>query len=143
MFSAHLKDFTVWQCEWYDDPDQLRKFSFTHNYTTALSLLLTAKIKVLACENKGPIVTFCDCCQQLSQILLHLYSQLIPFSFFHSLLHVDQIIMFVALCCNPLTLQPEQSSQQGSNPTSTFECHDKGLQTRLALSNFCHPSAWR
>ena len=32
----------------------------------------------------------------------------------------------VAPCCNPLTLQPEQSGGRGSNPASTFECHDKG-----------------
>ena len=47
----------------------------------------------------------------------------------------------VAPCCNPLTLQPEQSGGRGSNPISTFESHDKGSQTRLALSYFCDPSA--
>ena len=47
----------------------------------------------------------------------------------------------VAPCSNPLTLQLEQSGGRGSNPTSTFERHDKGLQTRLALSYFCDPSA--
>ena len=40
----------------------------------------------------------------------------------------------VALCCNPLTLQPEQSGRWGSNPTSTFEHHDKGSWTQSALS---------
>ena len=45
-------------------------------------------------------------------------------------------------CCNPLPLQPEQSGGQGSNPTSTFERHDKGWWTRLALSYFCNFSAW-
>ena len=49
----------------------------------------------------------------------------------------------VAPCCNPLALQPEQSGGRGSNPTSTFERHDKGSRTRLALSYFCDPSAWR
>ena len=38
-----------------------------------------------------------------------------------------------APCCDPLTLQPEQSGGRGSNPASTFECRDKGLRTRLAL----------
>ena len=49
----------------------------------------------------------------------------------------------VAPCCNPLTLQPEQSGGRGSNPRSTFERHDKGSRIRLALSYFCDPSAWR
>ena len=49
----------------------------------------------------------------------------------------------VAPCCNPLTLQPEQSGGRGSNPTSTFERRDKGPRTRLALNYFCDPSAWR
>ena len=40
----------------------------------------------------------------------------------------------VAPYCNPLTLQPEQSGGWGSNPTSTFERHDKGSRTRLAIS---------
>ena len=47
----------------------------------------------------------------------------------------------VAPCCNPLILQPELSGGRGSNPTSTFERHDKGSPTRLALSYFCDPSA--
>ena len=46
----------------------------------------------------------------------------------------------VALCCNPLTLQPERSGRWGSNPTSIFKHHDKGLWTRLALTHFCDPS---
>ena len=49
----------------------------------------------------------------------------------------------VAPSCNPLTLQPEQSGGRGSNPISTFECHDKASRTRLALSYFCDPSTWR
>ena len=49
----------------------------------------------------------------------------------------------MAPCCNLLTLQPEQSGGWGSNPTSTFERHDKGSRTRLALSYFCDRSAWR
>ena len=49
----------------------------------------------------------------------------------------------VAPCCNPLTLEQEQSGGRGSNPASTLERHDKGLWTRLALSYFCDPSAWR
>ena len=34
-------------------------------------------------------------------------------------------------CCNTLTLQPEQSGGRGSNPTSTFERHDKGLSSYI------------
>ena len=37
--------------------------------------------------------------------------------------------------CNPLTLQPEQSGEVGSNPGApTLECHDKGSRTRLVRS---------
>ena len=67
----------------------------------------------------------------------------------HTLLQEGNLLLYppptgvVAPCCNPLTLQPEQSGRRGSNPTSTFEHHDKGLRTRLALSYFCDPSAWR
>ena len=32
----------------------------------------------------------------------------------------------MAPCCNPLTLQPEQSGGWDLSPTSTFERHDKG-----------------
>ena len=49
----------------------------------------------------------------------------------------------VAPCYNPLTMQPAQSGGRGANPTSTFERHDKGSRTRLALSYFCDPSACR
>ena len=51
----------------------------------------------------------------------------------------------VAQWCNPLTLKPEQSGGVGSIPgrTPPLECHDKGSRTRLALSYFCDPSAWR
>ena len=35
----------------------------------------------------------------------------------------------MAPCCNPLTLQPEQSGGQGSNLTTTFERHDEGSWT--------------
>ena len=47
--------------------------------------------------------------------------------------------------CNPLTLQSEQSGGGGSIPSMapSPERHDKGLRTRLALSYFCDPSAWR
>ena len=46
-----------------------------------------------------------------------------------TLFHFIEIISFegvVAPCCNPLTLQPEQSGGRASNPTSTFERHDNG-----------------
>ena len=46
----------------------------------------------------------------------------------------------VALRCNPLTLQPEQSGGPGSNLSSTFERHDKGSRARLELSYFCIPA---
>ena len=49
----------------------------------------------------------------------------------------------VAPCCNPLTLQPEQSGGRGSNPTSTVELHDKGSWTRLVLIYVCDLGAWR
>ena len=45
----------------------------------------------------------------------------------------------MAQCCNPLTLQPEQSGERGSNPTSIYERHDKGSRTRLAL-NYAIPA---
>ena len=47
--------------------------------------------------------------------------------------------------CNPLTLKPEQSGGTGSrcDRSSPLERHDKGSRTRLALSYFCDPSAWR
>ena len=51
----------------------------------------------------------------------------------------------VALWCNPLTLQPEQSGGVGSNSgrAPPLERHDKGSWTRLSLLYFCDPSAWR
>ena len=51
----------------------------------------------------------------------------------------------VAQWCNPLTLQPEQSGGVGSKPgrAPPLERHDKGSRTRLALSYFCDPTAWR
>ena len=49
----------------------------------------------------------------------------------------------VTPCCNALTLQLEHSGGRGSNPTSTFERHDKNSRTRLVLSYFCDLSAWR
>ena len=51
----------------------------------------------------------------------------------------------VAQWCNPLTLKLEQSGGVGSIPGKTppLERHDKGSRTRLALSYFCDPSAWR
>ena len=51
----------------------------------------------------------------------------------------------VAQWCNPLTLKPEQSGGVGSRGgrASPLERHDKGSRTRLALSYFCDPSAWR
>ena len=51
----------------------------------------------------------------------------------------------VAQWCNPLILQPEPSGGVGSKPgrASPLERHDKGSRTRLALSYFCDPSAWR
>ena len=51
----------------------------------------------------------------------------------------------VAQWYNPLTLQPEQSGGVGSSPgrTPPFKRHDKGSWTRLALSYFCDPRAWR
>ena len=49
----------------------------------------------------------------------------------------------VAPYCNPLSLQPEQLGGRSLNPTSTLERHDKGSRTRLALSYFCNPNAWR
>ena len=51
----------------------------------------------------------------------------------------------VAQWYNPLSLQPEQSSGVGSIPgrAPPLKPHDMGLQTRLALSYFCNPSAWR
>ena len=51
----------------------------------------------------------------------------------------------LAQWCNPLTLQPEQSGGVGSRcgRASPLERHDKGSGNRLALSNFCDPSAWR
>ena len=47
--------------------------------------------------------------------------------------------------CNPVTLKPEQSGGAGSIPgrTPPLERHDEGSRTRLALSYFCDPSAWR
>ena len=57
-------------------------------------------------------------------------------------LQENNVESVVAPCCMPLTLQPEQSGRWGSNPTSTFEHHDKGSQTRLALSYFCNASSW-
>ena len=54
------------------------------------------------------------------------------------------VVGVVAQWCNPLTLKPEQSGEVGSrcDRASPLECHDKGSRTRLALSYFCHPSAW-
>ena len=51
----------------------------------------------------------------------------------------------VAQWCNPLTLEPKQSGGVGSrrDRASPLKRHDKGLGTRLALSYFCDPSAWR
>ena len=51
----------------------------------------------------------------------------------------------VAQWCNPLTWKPEQSDRVGSRRgrASPLERHDKGSRTRLALSYFCDPSAWR
>ena len=51
----------------------------------------------------------------------------------------------VAQWCNPLTFKPEQSGGVGSRRgrASPLERHDKGSWTRLALSYFCDPSAWR
>ena len=59
------------------------------------------------------------------------------------------IIMFlsfegvVALWCNPLTLQPEQSGGVGSKPSRVppLELHEKGSQTHLALSCCFDPRA--
>ena len=47
--------------------------------------------------------------------------------------------------CNPMTLQPEQSGGVGSrrDRASPLERHDKRSRTRLELSYFCDPSAWR
>ena len=55
------------------------------------------------------------------------------------------LIGVVAPWCNPLTLQPEQSGDVGSNPgwAPPLERHDKGSRTRLGLLFFCDPSAWR
>ena len=57
----------------------------------------------------------------------------------------DKFEGVVAQWCNPLTLKPEQSGGVGSrrDRASPLECHDKGSRTRLALSYFCDPSAWR
>ena len=51
----------------------------------------------------------------------------------------------VKVLCNPLALQPEQSGGVGLKPgrAPPLERHDKGSWTRLALSYFCDPSAWR
>ena len=51
----------------------------------------------------------------------------------------------VAQWCNPRTLQSEQSGGVGLIPgrAQQLERHDKGSWTRLALSYFCDPSAWR
>ena len=51
----------------------------------------------------------------------------------------------VAQWCNPLMLKPEQSGEVGSrrDRASPPERHDRGQQTRLALSYFCDLSAWR
>ena len=51
----------------------------------------------------------------------------------------------VALWCNPLTLQAEQSGGEGSDPDRAppLERHDKGSRTRLDALFFCDPSAWR
>ena len=51
----------------------------------------------------------------------------------------------VAQCCNPLTLQPEQSGRVDSIPVMSppLERHDKGLRTRLGLLYFCDLIAWR
>ena len=51
----------------------------------------------------------------------------------------------VAQWCNPLTWKPEQSGGVGSrrDRASPLKRHDKGSRTRLALSYFCDPSAWR
>ena len=51
----------------------------------------------------------------------------------------------VAQWCNPLTLKSEQSGGVGSrrDRASPLERHEKGSRTRLALSYFCDPSAWR
>ena len=51
----------------------------------------------------------------------------------------------VAQWSNLLTLQPEQSGGVGSIPgrAQPLERHDKGLLTRLALSCFYYPNAWR
>ena len=46
----------------------------------------------------------------------------------------------MAPCCNPLTLQPEQSGGRGSNPPAPCERHEKGTWIRLALSYSCDPS---
>ena len=50
----------------------------------------------------------------------------------------------VAKWCNPLTLQPEQSSGVDPKPgrVPPLERHDKGWWTQTALSYFCDPSAW-
>ena len=50
----------------------------------------------------------------------------------------------VALWCNPLTLQPQQSRGVGSNPSRAppLKCHGKGSRNRLSLLYFCDPSAW-
>ena len=59
----------------------------------------------------------------------------------NSISHIAELEGVLVPCSNPLTLQPEQPGGRGSNPTSTFERHDKGSRTRLALSYFCDPSA--
>ena len=59
--------------------------------------------------------------------------------------HIFEGIVAVAEWCNPLTLKPEQSGGVGSrrDKASPLERHDKGSETRIALSYFCDSSAWR
>ena len=63
----------------------------------------------------------------------------------YNYLHHLQLEGVVVQWCNPLTLKPEQSGGVGSirDRASPLERHDKGSRTRLALSYFCDPSAWR
>ena len=59
---------------------------------------------------------------------------------------IKEVEGVVAQWCNPLTLQPEQSGGVGSKPdrASPLERHDNvRSRTRLALSYFRDPSAWR
>ena len=66
-------------------------------------------------------------------------------SFVEENLSIDILFGVVAQWCNPLTLKPEQSGGVGSrrDRASPLERHDKGSRTRLALSYFSDPSAWR